>query len=304
MKFLSPIFALIFTFLLSFPQLSLAKSVSITMDNPNSDPAPLLTPKARDEKILSALKKHNLKIILFVQGAQVDNSDGKLLLQRWNDAGHILGNHTYSHLSLDDITEKQYEADTLRNEKLLRPYSHFQKIFRFPYLKEGNTLAKRDAFRKFLRENRYQFGSVTIDASDWYISERLEKKLAQNPNADIAPYKKYYLQHIWNRSQYYDNLAMEVLGRSPNHTLLVHHNLLNALFLDDLIQMFIDKGWKVIDANKAFQDPIFKMMPNTLPAGESLIWGLAKQSGRYNNKLRYPDEDESYEKEAMDKLGL
>jgi hypothetical protein len=79
---------------------------------------------------------------------------------------------------------------------------------------------------------------------------------------------------------------------------------LNAFFLDDVIQMFKDKGWKVINADEAFQDPIFKMLPNTLPAGESLIWALAKQTGRYNDKLRYPGEDESYEKEAMDKLGL
>ena len=49
--------------------------------------------------------------------------------------------------------------------------------------------------------------SVTIDASDWYISNRLEKRLAQNSNTDIVPYKKYYLEHIWNRAQYYDNLA-------------------------------------------------------------------------------------------------
>lgn len=146
--------------------------------------------------------------------------------------------------------------------------------------------------------------SVTIDASDWYISDRLEKRLSQNPNADITPYKNYYLQHLWDRAQYYDGLAQEVLGRRPNHTLLVHHNLLNALFLGGIIQMFKDKGWKLISAEEAFQDPVFNMMPNTLPAGESLIWALAKQTGRYDDKLRYPGEDGSYEKEEMDKLGL
>lgn len=95
-----------------------------------------------------------------------------------------------------------------------------------------------------------------------------------------------------------------MLGRNPKHTLLIHHNLLNALFLDDLIQMFKEKGWKIIDADVAFRDPIFKMTPNTLPAGENLIWALAKQTGRYDSQLRYPGEDESYEKEPMDKLGL
>jgi hypothetical protein len=202
------------------------------------------------------------------------------------------------------VSVEEYELDTLRNENLLRSYSHYEKILRFPYLKEGDTIAKRDAFRDFLHANHYKFGSVTIDASDWYISNRLEKRLAEDPNADITPYKKYYLEHMWDRAQYYDNLAKEVIGRSPKHTLLMHHNLLNALFLDDLIQMFKEKGWEVINADDAFRDPIFKMTPNILPAGESLIWALAKETGRYEDKLRYPGEDESYEKDAMDKLGL
>lgn len=284
--------------------LAFAQNIAITMDNPNSEPTPLLNPEIRDKKILSILEKNHLKIVLFVQGSQVDNPQDRALLARWDHAGQIIGNHTYSHLSINEITEEQYEQDTLRNEKLLQSYPNFKKIFRFPYLKEGDTITKRDGFRKFLHEHGYEMGSVTIDASDWYISERLEKRLAQDPNADITLYKEYYLQHIWNRAQYYDNLAIELLGRSPNHTLLVHHNLLNALFLSDLIQMFKDKGWKVINANEAFQDPIFQITPDTLPAGESLIWALAKQTGRYNDKLRYPGEDEAYEKDAMDKLGL
>jgi peptidoglycan/xylan/chitin deacetylase (PgdA/CDA1 family) len=291
-------------FLLLFTTITFAANVAITMDNPTTNQTPLLTPEMRDKKILSILKKNNLKIVLFAQGAQVDTQAGMALLKRWQDAGHIIGNHTYSHLSINDIDVKQFEQDTLKNEKLLQSFTNFKKLFRFPYLKEGDTLAKRDEFRTFLHNHGYQNGSVTIDASDWYISDRLEKRLAQNPKADITLYRDYYLQHIWNRAQYYDGLAKAVLGKSPNHTLLVHHNLLNALFLGEVIQMFKDKGWQVINADKAFQDPIFKIMPNTLPAGESLIWALAKQKGRYDDKLRYPGEDGSYEKAAMDKLGL
>jgi len=281
-----------------------AHEVAITIDNPNIEETPLLSPLGRDKAILNTLQRNHLKIILFVQGAQVDNNEGKKLLKRWNKAGHIIGNHTYSHRGISEISEPEYEQDTLRNEKFLQPYTQFRKIFRFPYLKEGETIEKRDAFRNFLHTHGYKFGSVTIDASDWYISDRLEKRLKVNPNADLTAYKKYYLHHIWSRAQYYDTLAQDVIGRSPKHILLIHHNLLNALFLDDLIQMFKAKGWKLINADKALNDPIFKLTPNIVPAGESLIWGLAKETGRYDDKLRYPGEDGSYEKDKMDKLGL
>ncbi len=284
---------------------SYAAEVAITIDDPNVETKPLFNAQDRDHKILTALKNNgNLKAVLFVCGMRIDNPLGKILLQDWNNAGHILGNHTYSHLSFNSITEKQLEADTRKNENLISSYSNFHKIFRFPFLKEGETTAQRDAFRDFLQKENYSNGRVTIDASDWYISERLEQRLTTNPNADISGFRKYYLDHIWSRSQYYDNLAKQVLGRSPKHVLLIHHNLLNALFLGDLIQMFKQKGWHVIDADTAFADPIYKLQPDIVPAGESLIWALAKQTGRYNNKLRYPGEDAVYEKDSMDKLGL
>jgi peptidoglycan/xylan/chitin deacetylase (PgdA/CDA1 family) len=293
-----------FIFVTVLANASFAQSVAITMDNPNTDPAPLFKSEVRDKKILSVIKKNHLKIVLFAQGAQVDSPQGRALLNRWNNAGQTIGNHSYSHFNIKNVSDTVYQQDVLKNEKLLKSYPHFKKIFRFPFLKEGDTVAKRDQFRKFLHDHHYENGSVTIDASDWYISDRLETRLAQNPKTNLAPYKKYYLDHIWNRAQYYDNLAKKILGRSPNHTLLLHHNLLNALFLDDLIQMFRAKGWIIIDADKAYQDSIFKLTPNTLPAGESIIWSLAKETGRYEDQLRYPGEDESYEKNAMDKLGL
>ena len=70
------------------------------------------------------------------------------------------------------------------------------------------------------------------------------------------------------------------------------------------INMFKEKGWQVINADEAYRDPVYRLTPKTLPAGESLIWALAKQTGRYDKQLRYPGEDESYEAPAMDKLKL
>ncbi len=283
---------------------SFAQQVAITIDNPNTEKSPLVSAKGRDKSILAALNKHHLKTVLFVQGSQVNSPAGRALLQRWSEAGQLFGNHTYSHRNFNDIPVDEYEADMLRDEALLSAYPNFTKIFRFPFLKEGDSAENRDDFRLFLQDHGYQTGSVTIDTSDWYINDRLEASLAKNPNTDINHYRKYYLEHVWSRAQYYDKLARKVLGHSPKHTLLVHHNLLNALFLDDVIQMFKDKGWKVIDADVAFKDPIFQKAPNVLPAGESLILALAKETGRYDSKLRYPGEDESYEKPAMEKLGL
>ena len=95
-----------------------------------------------------------------------------------------------------------------------------------------------------------------------------------------------------------------MLKRDVKHTILMHFNLLNALFLGDLIDMFRGKGWQVIDAVDAFRDPVFFAQPKIVPAGESIIWALAKETGRFDKVLRYPGEDGEYETPKMDKLGL
>ena len=71
-----------------------------------------------------------------------------------------------------------------------------------------------------------------------------------------------------------------------------------------MIGMFIAKGWKAINAQRAYADLVYDLQPNILPAGESLIWGLARQTGKFEKELRYPGEDDLYENPKMDALKL
>ncbi|MEC7263388.1 MAG: polysaccharide deacetylase, partial [Bacteroidota bacterium] len=162
------------------------------------------------------------------------------------------------------------------------------------------------SLRNILTSHHYTNGYVTIDASDWYVNQRLIAMLKKKgmEKTDLEGYKNFYLDHIMARAEYYEKLSLELHGRHINHTLLLHHNLTSALFLGDLVQKFKDEGWEVVDSDKAYNDSVFKNIPFAAFAGESLIWSLAKQSGKYDSILRYPAEDGSYEKEKMDKLGL
>jgi peptidoglycan-N-acetylglucosamine deacetylase len=281
--------------------------VAITMDDFSLGDAPKLSVEERNRRVLEALARHSdLKAALFVAGRHSDNEQGKRLLGSWNDRGHTIANHSYSHhyYNSKKVSFQMFSEDVLRGEAVIRGFPRFRKLFRFPYLKEGDTAEKRDAMRAFLKKHGYRNGHVTIDASDWYVDTRLRKRLEKSPDADLSPYRDYYLDHILGRAVYYDDLSRKVLGRSVKHTLLIHFNLLNALFLDDLLAMFEKRGWELIDSDEAFGDPVFSSAPNILPAGESILWALAKQAGKFDSLLRYPGEDSEYEKEKMDRLGL
>jgi len=275
------------------------------MDDFNWQNAVYQSAVARNRSILSTLNAHSIKAALFVVGRNVENEEGQQLLDEWNKAGHLIGNHTYSHQNLNSPSMKldTYTADIAKAETLLKTFSRFQKYFRFPMLKEGDTAAKRDGVRTFLSEHGYRVGHVTIDTSDWVITSRLSDRLAKDPSADVKPFRDFYLEHMWDRAQYYDSLARRVLGRPVKHTILMHYNLLNGLVLGDLIEMFKSKGWKFIDASEALADPVFSAKPKVLPAGESIVWALAKANGTIAS-LKYPAEDGNDVVEQMKKRGL
>jgi len=281
--------------------------LAITIDDFNWKQIPQDGAEQANQQLLDTLARHaNLKAAIFVCGENVDNEAGRRLVRSWSEAGHLIGNHSYSHLSYNDpdVSFVKFSSDLLRGEQVVSGLPNFQKLFRFPYLKEGDTVAKRDQMRAFLTKHGYRNGYVTLDASDWYYDQRLRARLAQSPAADARLYRDPYLAHLWDRAAYYDGLAQSLTGRSISHTILLHYTLLNSFFLGDVLTMFESKGWQLVSAQAAYQDSVFSNAPRAVPAGESLIWAMAKESGKFEGKLRYPGESDEYEKDKLDRLGL
>jgi len=287
------------------PNNSVRPQVALTMDDPTLSLGSVVRWQEANARILKAISAKDVRAALFVCGMRVDEADGTKLVTAWDQAGHLICNHSYSHKFYGEQTSyADFAVDFLKNEKVIAPYHNRNALFRYPFLKEGDTAEKRDRFRALLKERGYRVGHVTIDASDWYVSQRFVDRLGKDPKSPIAPYRDYLFAHLLDRAAFYRQLALDVLGRDIRHTLLVHFNPLNAFVLPDVMNAFESAGWQWIDASLAFEDPVFRSEPKTLPAGESLVWALAKETGHFEDRLRYPGEDDVYEKPKMDTLGL
>src|SRR3989442_8602024 len=111
--------------------------IALTFDDPTTDGGANLAWQEVNERILAALASNNLKSILFVCGMRVDSDSGRQLVAAWDRAGHLIGNHSCSHLyfnvstdrdpdGLKKVTLADFEADTcirswaqcLRNSRL------------------------------------------------------------------------------------------------------------------------------------------------------------------------------------------
>jgi peptidoglycan/xylan/chitin deacetylase (PgdA/CDA1 family) len=280
--------------------------ISLTFDDGVTDDMPGYPFPVWNQMLLDNLDQAGVKAIFFVTGRNKGDELGQGLLRTWSNRGHRIGNHTFTHINYGskNTSFDKFVREFFSTDSVIRQYPGYIPMFRFPYLKEGDTREKIDSVRALLSRNKYRNGYVTIDASDWYINSRLVQRLKKNPKAKMKEFKEFYLEHLYARAMYYEDLSFKLTGRHINHTLLLHHNLAAALFVDDLIHMFRKKGWKVISAEEAYRDPVFEKQPTHVPAGESLIWALAKESGKFESVLRYPAEDSTYEKERMDALGL
>lgn len=288
---------------LCLPLASMAQRLALSFDD-GYDPDRLPQARALNNQLLKALKDNEVKSILFAAGARVDSQEGMNLVGQWLEQGHQVGNHGYSHLNLhqDQVSLDRYLSDIERNEDLLARLPSWTRRYRFPYLKEGHTEARRDGVRQWLSAHGYGPGAVSIDASDWYYDQRLRAWMAQHPGQSPQVFRQPYIRHLLDRADYYARLARQAMGREIDHVLLLHTNTINAMFLDDVIAALREAGWTLIPPQEAYADAVYQEAPDTLPAGESIVWSLARKQGLPN--LRYPAESEKYEKHLLDALGL
>lgn len=239
-------------------------TISFTFDDGNTGDMPGYSFSKWNSMLLDHLDHGGIKAVFFVTGSNKLDERGSHLLRTWNDKGHKIANHTFSHpnYNSNSVTFEIFKKELLKNDSIIRRFENYISLFRFPYLKEGNTPEKVNLFRALLKEHNYKNGYVTIDASDWYIDSRLIARLTENSSADISGFRKFYLEHLFSRALYYEDLAFKLTSRHIHHTLLLHHNLASALFLGDLIEMFKRKGWKLIDASEAYSVRYFRQHPD------------------------------------------
>ncbi|NHZ42025.1 polysaccharide deacetylase family protein [Massilia aquatica] len=276
-----------------------AQSVAFTFDDgPSLADTPRFTPQQRNQAMLDALARHKVKAALFVTaGNGADKPAGYALARAWGEAGHVIGNHTMTHPDLDSakVSLARYQQEVLECDKITATLPGYQKWFRYTYLREGSEPGKREGMRDFLAAQGYRNAYVTLDTSDWRLDEHLAETLAKNSKADLAPLKKAYLAHVRERALAYRAMSQRLQGRDIAQVILLHHNLINALFLDDVIGMFKEMGWTIVAPAKAFEDPVYQFSPQRPAHGQSLLLSMSRSLGmdKLDDKKRLQDDGEA-----------
>jgi peptidoglycan-N-acetylglucosamine deacetylase len=256
------------------------KSIALTFDDVPRGRGAFLTPDERTEKLISALKKAKVKQVAFFLNpgklSDPDGQGGEARIAAYVAAGHVIANHSFSHIDLSASRVSDYLFDIDRATAWLKGRKGYRPWFRFPYLDEGRgDEKKRDSVRAALKQRGLRNGYVTVDSSDWNI-ENLTVAAGRDGEAmDRDALRDLYVKWHVEAADFYDGLATKAIGRSPVHVMLLHETDLAALFIGDLVAALRKDGWTIVTADKAYADPIAKVMPNVSSAQGTLTEAMA-----------------------------
>src|SRR5690606_36018435 len=127
----------------------------------------------------------------------------------------------------------------------LARYSDVARYFRFPFLDEGTAgTEQRDGVRAGLGQRRLINGYVTVDTYDWFMAALFAEAISAGHEPDLDVACGVYTGVLLDNIEFYDEIARDVLGRSPAHVLLLHENDLAALCVDRLAGALVAAGWQ------------------------------------------------------------
>jgi peptidoglycan-N-acetylglucosamine deacetylase len=263
------------------PQDAPHREIAITIDDlPSAQSMTGAEIEDMTTKLLAALTTHKIPAVGFVNEGKLyyDLNDVQPrihALSLWTDGGFELGNHTFSHVSLNSNTLAAWEEEVVRGETvtrlLLAQHKMKMRYFRHPFLDTGRDLETRRQAEMFLAQRGYHIAPVTMDAWDWMFAG-VYAYARKNGDATLQQrIVNEYLSYTTTVFDYYEKLSRDLLGYEPRQVLLIHGNWLEADHIGELLDLLSKRGYTFVTLGRALDDQAYAL-PNTYVGEEGDGW--------------------------------
>ncbi|MCC6323390.1 polysaccharide deacetylase family protein [Candidatus Nomurabacteria bacterium] len=160
-------------------------------------------PSNQSENLLVILAKHNVKAIFFING--MHDKDYKGVIKKEFDAGHAIGNHTWSHQNLNKIKENVALKEIESNTKLIADITgNKPKFFRSPF-----GISSEFSRAHLKKENMISM-NWSGSTKDWEKSARDKKVFVNNVMKTLHDGEIILMhEHEWDTNSL-DDLLTEI----------------------------------------------------------------------------------------------
>ncbi|MGA8273453.1 MAG: polysaccharide deacetylase family protein [Candidatus Sulfotelmatobacter sp.] len=284
----------------------LAQKLAITMDDLplNGSLPPGVTRAENTKNVLEIFKKRHVPPVYgFINAKKLEgNEDGAEALKLWA-AKEPIGNHTYSHMDLEQNTAEAFEREIEEDEPVLELLNlgapkqeamNNWRWLRYPYLHEGDTVEKRRAVRAYLKTRGYRIAQVTLDWEDYLWNTAYARCAAKNDTKSIAWLRSSYLS---TASEFLDlgrEQAKLIYGHEISYVLLMHLGAFSSTILPDALDLLKKKGFQLVTLGEAESDAAYDSDPDVgLHDAGTLLDQMMQVKG-----IKYPEHAEKPYKEV------
>ena len=264
------------------PQPKVDRQVAITIDDLPAGAANFMTGAEITDmttKLLTTLRDQKVPVVGFVNEKKLFKTgevDARIAaLRMWLDYGIELGNHTYSHASLNRVGLKAWEDDVIQGEnvtRLLLTDHHMQlRYFRHPYLDTGRDLETRRKAEEFLVDRGYHIAPITLDAWDWMYAPVYDDAKKRGDTKLQGDLVKSYLSYSDSVFAYAEQLSKQIVGYEPKQIILLHGNNLEADHIGELLDVMRKRRYRFISLEEALGDQAYGL-PDTYVGEEGTGW--------------------------------
>jgi peptidoglycan/xylan/chitin deacetylase (PgdA/CDA1 family) len=230
-------------------------------------------------KLLGTLRDQKVPVVGFVNEKKLyrfgEVDDRIKALRLWLDYGFELGNHTFSHLSLNQAGLQAWEDDVIQGESVIRLLLAEHKMplryFRHPFLDTSRDLQTRRQAEAFLTARGYRIAPITLDAWDWMYASLYDDARRRGDTALQQQLVTSYLSHSDAVLTYFEQLAKQTIGYEPKQILLLHANQLEADHIGELLDLLRERGYRFITLGDALSDQAYSL-PDTFVGEEGAGW--------------------------------
>lgn len=255
-----------------------SREIAVTFDDLPATHIGLEQMTAVVTNLLQTITSHNIPAIGFVNEGKLHvpgETDARTaLLRRWLDAGLELGNHTFSHISIDRVPFTVYKDDLIQGETVTRMLLHEKgkrlRYFRHPQLRTGSTKEYKKSLDSLLAVRRYTVAPVTIDNNEFVFAAVYARAKRMNDSKFMHFIVQKYILYMEEIFEHFERLSTSSLGYEVKQILLLHANELNADHFKEVVSMIKRRGYTFISLEQALTDPAYRL-PEA-PSGRGLSW--------------------------------
>lgn len=228
----------------------------------------------QNERLLGTLQREKIPAIGFVNAAKLykwGQVDERIkALQIWLDEGFELGNHTYSHESLNKAGLKAWEENVVEGEPLLKlllaQHGMTLRYYRPPFLDMGADLLTRRQAEQFLASRGYRVAPITIDVGDWEFAPIYFAAKQKGDAAEESRVVNAFLDYANASLDYAEKFSKQIIGYEPKQVILLHDSELEADHFAELAALMRKRNYSFITLDDALDDSAYNL-PNEYAGG-------------------------------------